>query len=116
MDERRQFPRYDFRGEGRLILSSGESNSEVNFTSLSQQGCRIRSFMIPEPGQKCRLAFDWDGREFESDAEVKWKTARGEAGLHFSPLNDANLSLVRRICATLHLEPTAPVPPQPEGE
>jgi hypothetical protein len=114
MDARRQFPRYDFRGEGRLILPSGESNSEVNFTSLSQQGCRIRGFMIPAPGQKCRLAFEWDGREFESEAEVRWRTPRGEAGLRFSPLNDANLSLLRRICATLHLRPAAPVPPKPE--
>jgi PilZ domain len=116
MDERRQSTRYDFRGEGRLILHWGESNSEVNFTSLSEHGCRVRGFMVPAPGQTCRLAFDWDGREFESEAEVKWKTHGGEAGLQFAPLNDANLNLVRRICATLHLEPSAPSPPEPPEE
>jgi hypothetical protein len=115
MDERRRLPRYDFRGEGRLFFASGESYSEVNFSSLSEHGCRIKSLQIPPLGQKCRLAFDWEGREFQCEAEVKWR-APHEAGLHFDPLNDRNLSLVRRICATLHLKPSAPPPPEPAEE
>lgn len=110
MRERRQVPRYKFNGPGRLMLPSGESPAA--FTTLSVRGCRVRGAGVPAIGEKCRLAFEWEGRQFQDEVEVKWKKPNGEAGLSFASLEEANLELIRRICATLQLEPLNPLPPE----
>ena len=116
MRERRQVPRYKFSAKGRLTSASNEILSEVTLTTLSVAGCRARGSGVPVAGEKCRLEFEWEGRQFQDDVEVKWMRPNGEAGFTFVSLEDANLQLIRRICATLHMEPLNPEPPEPEEE
>jgi PilZ domain len=116
MRERRQVPRYKFSVKGRLTSASNEILSEVTMTTLSVAGCRVKGPDVPGAGKKCRLEFEWEGRQFQDDVEVKWKRPNGEAGFTFVSLEDANLQLIRRVCATLHMEPLAPEPPESEEE
>jgi PilZ domain len=116
MRERRQVPRYQYRALGRLILPTGEPLSELNFTTLSVRGCCVKGSSIPVVGLKCQLAFEWEGRQFQSEVKIMWKKANGEAGLTFTSLDEENLMLIRRVCATLHLEPMAPLPPEPDDD
>ena len=116
MRERRQVPRYRFNSPGKLLSSSNQTLAEITFTTLSVRGCRVRGSNVPAVGQKYILAFDWEGREFQSEVEVKWKKPDGHAGLWFLEIDEANLELIRRICATLHLEPLAPPPPESDDD
>lgn len=114
MRERRQVPRYKFNAPGRLLLPTNESLSEVTFTTVSVRGCRVRGSRVPAVGQKCQLAFEWEGKQFQNEVQVMWKKPNGEAGLTFVSLDEANLGLIRSLCATLHLEPMTPLPPEPD--
>ncbi len=115
MRERRSVPRYQYRARGRLVVSGGES-LDVEFTTLSVRGCRVRGAKVPRVGAACQVVFNWEGREFLGEAEVKWRKPNGDAGLIFTSIDEANLMLIRRVCSNLHLEPMAPPPPEPEGE
>ena len=114
MRERRSVPRYQYRAHGRLILASGSSVIQVDFTTLSVRGCRVHGAGIPTVGQHCQVTLQWEGLEFHGEAEVKWKKHDGDAGLEFTSIDETNLALIRRLCANLHLEPLAPPPPEPE--
>lgn len=116
MRERRSVPRYQYRAHGRLILSSGSPVIQVDFTTLSVRGCRVKGEAIPAMGQRCQVALQWEGLEFRAEAEVKWRKPDGDAGLAFTTVDETNLALIRRLCANLHLEPLAPPPPEPEEE
>jgi hypothetical protein len=116
MRERRQVPRYQYRAHGRLIVSAGESPLEIDFTTLSVQGCRVQGKKIPPVGEHCQVSFEWEGLEFRGEAEVKWKKPNGDAGLVFTSIDETNLMLIRRACANLHLEPMAPPSPEPEDD
>lgn len=116
MRERRQVPRYKFHQTGRLMSLSNETLSEVSFTTLSVRGCRVKGSSIPAVGQKCRLVFEWEGKQFEDTVEVMWKKPSGDTGLTFPFLGEANLQLIRSLCASLHLEPLTPMPPEPDED
>ena len=116
MRERRQVPRYQFRQTGRLMSLSNDTLSQVSFNTLSVRGCRVKGAGIPAVGQKCRLVFEWEGKQFEDAVEVMWKKTSGEAGLTFPSLSESSLQLIRSLCATLHLEPMTPAPPEPEDD
>jgi PilZ domain-containing protein len=117
MRERRQVPRYQYRARGRLIVSSAvQSPIEVDFTTLSVRGCRVQGKSVPSVGKRCQVALQWEGLEFRGEAEVKWKKPNGEAGLVFTSVDETNLTLIRRLCANLHMEPLAPPSPEPEDE
>jgi PilZ domain-containing protein len=115
MRERRSVPRYQYRARGRLVVSGGES-LDVEFTTLSVRGCRLKGAKVPAAGTTCQVAFNWEGREFQGEGEVKWRKSNGDAGIIFTSIDEPNLMLIRRVCANLHLEPMAPPPPEPEGE
>ncbi|HET7840449.1 MAG TPA: PilZ domain-containing protein [Terriglobia bacterium] len=115
MRERRSVPRYQYRARGRLLASDGEA-CDVEFTTLSVRGCRVKGAKVPIIGAACQVFFEWEGHEFHGEAEVKWRKPNGDAGLIFTSIDEANLMLIRRVCANLHLEPMAPPPPEPEGE
>ena len=114
MRERRQVPRYQYRARGKLIVSADKPSVTVDFTTLSVRGCRVQGKNIPAVGEHCQVSLEWEGLEFRAEAEVKWKKTTGDAGLVFASVDETNLTLVRRLCANLHLEPLAP--PEPEEE
>jgi hypothetical protein len=116
MRERRSVPRYQYRSQGRLTHASGSPIIQVDFTTLSVRGCRVRGEAIPAVGQHCQVALQWEGLEFRGEAEVKWRKPDGDAGLAFTSIDETNLALIRRLCANLHLEPLAPPPPEPEDD
>lgn len=97
-------------------MSAGEAFVDVAFATLSVRGCRVQGKNIPRVGVTCQVSFEWEGREFRGEAEVKWRTPSGDAGLVFTSIDEPNLMLIRRVCANLHLEPMAPPPTEPEGE
>ncbi len=113
MRERRSVPRYQYRARGRLIFSAGASAAEVEFTTLSVRGCRVKGVNVPAAGQSCHVIFEYEGREFRGEAEVKWRKPNGDCGLAFTSIDEPNMMLIRRVCANLHLEPMAPPPPEP---
>ncbi len=114
MAERRQVPRYSFGGPARLAPILGGAASDISVLSISVLGCRAKGANVPAVGQKCRLSIDWEAKEFSCEAEVKWKKPGGDVGLKFSPLDDKNRIILRELCATLRLEPLAPMPLEPE--
>lgn len=116
MRDRRQVPRYMFKATGRLVSASNQFLSDITFTTLSVLGCRVRGPRIPAVGQECQLVFELEGKQFQSEVQVMWKKPNGDAGLKFPALDESNLQLVRRLCATLLLEPLSPEPPEPKEE
>jgi PilZ domain len=116
MRERRQVPRYKFNQTGRLVSAQNEILSDVAFITLSVRGCRVKGSSVPAVGQKCRLVFEWEGKQFEDTAEIMWKKQSGDAGLTFPLLTDSSLQLIRSICSHLHLEPMTPTPPESEED
>lgn len=116
MRERRQVPRYQFKASGRLLSSSNQPVAEITFTTLSVRGCGAHGLNLPAVGQTCQLSFEWEKQEFHSEVEVRWKSPDGRGGFMFAALDQASLDLIRRICASLHLEPLPPPTPESNEE
>ncbi len=114
MDDRREVTRYVIDAPARLSESLTGPVVYGTIDSISVRGCRVQCKDIPEAGKKCHVIVQWEDRELRTDAEIVWKTASGEAGLKFSPLDDDQLEFLRQLCATLKMEPLAPPPPKPE--
>ena len=115
MSERRGVPRYIIDSRVELSRPTGESRTTATARSISVRGCRIRGEAVPAAGQKCQLALEWEGREFRCEVEVAWRKKDGDAGLKFLSLDESQLGFLRGLCATLRLEPLAPLPPEPEN-
>lgn len=116
MSERRGVPRYIFNSPAELIGLPGNPRTTATLRSISVRGCRIWGEAVPAVGEKCQLALEWEGREFRCEVEVAWKRKNGEAGLKFLTLDESGMAFLRGLCATLHLEPLAPLPPEPADD
>jgi hypothetical protein len=111
MSERRQVPRYLADISALLTRHDTGAESEVAVEVLSVQGCCVKGSGIPETGRKCRLAVRWQGDEIRTEAQVVWKDAKGTAGLRFLNMDQGSSETLRELCATLRLQPLAPIPP-----
>jgi len=107
-------PRYIIDSKVELSRSTSGSRSAATVRSISVRGCRIQGEAVPAAGQKCQLILEWEGREFRCEVEVAWRKRDGDAGLKFLSLDEGQLALLRQLCATLRLEPLAPMPQEPD--
>ena len=64
--------------------------------------------------EDCEITIEWEGKEFHAEAEVSWKSSKGEVGLRFLYVDQTSQELLRKICANLRLQPPAKVPEEPE--
>jgi hypothetical protein len=109
MSERRQVPRYIADISAVLTRHDTGAESEVAVEVLSVQGCCVKGAGIPEAGRKCRVAIRWQGQEIRAEAQVAWKNTKGLAGLRFLNMDQASSETLRELCATLRLQPLAPI-------
>jgi PilZ domain-containing protein len=111
--ERRRVPRYISELTAHVSNPATGESSSVTLITLSVLGGCLDGRVLPEPGEKCELHAEWQGEPFVVPGEVVWKI-KEEAGVKFAPLDDGLEKLLRQICATLRLQPLAPLPPRPE--
>jgi len=112
--ERRRVPRYVSELRARLSNLDTGATSSVTLVSLSVLGGCLEGPQLPEPGQKCELDTEWEGKCLLVQGDVVWK-GRERAGLKFVSLDEAAQKLLREICANLRLQPMAPMPPGPSS-
>jgi hypothetical protein len=105
MAERRRVPRYQAELKARVLQASEGLGLPVKVTTLSVAGCCVRAAESLKAQQECVLAIEWEGKQLRVESMVTWKSSRGEAGLKFTYLDEANQELLRTICSTLHLQP-----------
>jgi len=115
MAERRQVPRYVSDLKAQIHQPSSSSPLGVKVVTLSVRGICIDGADPLNQGQKCQLRIDWQGKQFQADVEVVWKTKEGRAGLKFVASAHESEGLLREICATLQLQPLARLPEEPDS-
>jgi hypothetical protein len=111
--ERRKVPRYVSELHTRISHPAAGESTDVDLITLSVLGGCIEGSALPEAGQPCELTAEWEGRELKIQAQVVWKSQRGQAGIVFEiPDKDAE-RLLRQILSGLRLRPMEPIPPEP---
>jgi len=115
MSERRQVPRYSFKGLAQLSPIPDGPAANITLHSISVSGCRTETDVTPTVGQKCELRIDWQGRTFRTEAEIVWKKPKGGAGLRFSSVDRENLMILRDICSSHQLEPLTKLAEEPDS-
>jgi len=114
MSERRQVPRYSFKGVAQLSAIPNGPAMNVTLHSISVTGCRTETDVAPTVGQKCMLTIEWQGRPFRTEVEVVWKTPKGGAGLRFLSVDRENLMILRDICSSHQLQPLTKLAEEPD--
>lgn len=110
--ERRQVPRYVSELRARVSNLATGATSSVALVTLSVLGGCLEGPQLPEAGQKCELDTEWESKRLLIQGDVVWK-GREQAGVKFASLPEAAEKLLRQICASLRLQPLAPLPPGP---
>lgn len=105
MSERRQVPRYIAEFGGQVSQPPGAPPQSTRLVNLSISGCSLEGAEGLKPGQHCEISFEREGQEFRAEAAVTWKSSKGEAGLKFLYVSPAHQELLKKICATLRLQP-----------
>ena len=105
MSDRRQVPRYIAEFQAQVSQPPGAPPQSVTLVNLSVSGCSLEGAGSLIAGQHCELTFEWEGQQFRAEATVTWKSSKGEAGLKFLYVSPTDQELLRRICATLRLQP-----------
>ena len=108
MQNRREVPRYMCELPARLSLPDGEAIANVTLIRLGIRGCATRGEGVPAVGQKTMILVEWQGRQFQVDAGVAWKTQDGLAGFRFASVDEKDKELLMKICANLPLQPLTP--------
>ena len=73
MQTRREVPRYMCELPARLSLAGGEAINNLTHIRVGIRGCATRGEGVPAVGQKGMILVEWQGRQFQADAEVVWK-------------------------------------------
>ena len=114
MADRRQVPRYHFRGEAELAFPPNGDALKIHLDTLSVQGCRGECREAPAKGHKCEVRLHWEGKEFQADAEIMWKNAKGQVGLRFMEMDGPHLKLLRNLLSELQVQPLTSAPHEPD--
>ncbi len=110
--ERRRVPRYVSELHAQLSNPGSGETWAVSLVTLSILGGCLEGRAFPAVGAACHLNTEWEGKQLAVEGEVVWK-GKGQAGVKFRPLAEGSERLLRQICATLRLQPLAPLPLQP---
>ena len=111
--ERRRVPRYISELRASVSNVSAQAISEVALITLSVLGCCLEGRSLPDPPLNCEVTADWEGRTLRLPGEVIWRKNR-LAGIRFDDLGDETERLLRQVCASLRLQPLAPIPSEPQ--
>jgi c-di-GMP-binding flagellar brake protein YcgR len=105
MSERRQVPRYIAEFGGQVSQPPGAPPLSVALVNISISGCSLEGAGSLKARQECEITFEWEGQQFRAEATVTWKSSKGEAGLKFLYVDPAHQELLKKVCATLRLQP-----------
>ena len=105
MSDRRQVPRYIAEFRAQASQPPGAPPQSVTLVNLSMSGCSLEGADSLKAGQHCEVSFEQEGHQFRAEAAVTWKSSEGEAGLRFLYISPADQEVLRKICATLRLQP-----------
>ncbi len=108
MERRTPTPRYLTKVPARLLQAGGSIATEILVLNISTQGCRVKEVGPLAVGEVYELAIRWRGKAFRRDVKLRWKNRNGEAGLEFLSMDEAGLTFLRELFATLRLEPLRP--------
>lgn len=111
MPERRQVPRYLLNVPAKLSPLGSEAVSTVNVVLIGVKGCAFEGPVALGLGQRCKLSIEWRGSQIQAEAEVVVKKKEGRTGLKFLAMPEESMGVLRELCATLQLQPLAPLPP-----
>jgi hypothetical protein len=79
-------------------------------TGLGVKGCGTTGAGVPAVGQKGNIVIEWEGSQFQAEAEVVWKKKDMLAGFRFTDVDKKNQELLIRICAHHPLQPLTKIP------
>lgn len=105
MSDRRQVPRYIAEFHAQVSQPPGAPPQSVTLVNVSMSGCSLEGAASLIAGQYCEIAFEREGQQFRAEGTVTWKSSQGEVGLKFLYASPTDLEQLRRICATLRLQP-----------
>ena len=105
MSDRRQVPRYIAEFHGQVAQPPGAPPHTVTLVNLSVSGCSLEGAGSLKPGQHCEITFEREGQQFRAEAAVTWKSSKGEAGMKFLYVSPADQEVLKKVCATLRLQP-----------
>jgi hypothetical protein len=105
MSDRRQLPRYIAEFDAAVAQPPGAPPQSVTLVNLSMSGCSVEGGGSLMAGQHCEITFEREGQQFRAEATVTWKSSQGEVGMKFIYASPTDLELLRKICATLRLQP-----------
>lgn len=105
MSDRRQVPRYIAEFHGEVAQPPGAPSQSVTVANLSVSGCSLDGAGSLKTGHHCEITFEREGLLFRAEATVTWKSTTGEAGLKFLYVSPADQEVLKKVCATLRLQP-----------
>lgn len=111
--ERRRVPRYISELQASVSHPPSGTTSSVALITLSVLGGCLEGADVPGSGEACEVITNWEGRALRLSGKVVWKVGQ-RAGVKFEALDETTERLLRQICASLRLQPLAPLPPEPE--
>ncbi len=111
-NERRRVPRYLGELHAQLTDPASGETWSVTLVTISVLGGCMEGKTFPNVGAQCFLIAEWEGKRLTLQGDVVWKS-KGQAGLKFHPVDEGPDKLLRQICASLRLQPLAPMPGQP---
>ncbi len=111
--ERRRVPRYVSELPAYVSNPATGATLKVILVTLSVLGGCLDGSGLPEPGRKCDLITEWEGKPLLIEGEIVWK-GKEQVGLKFAPVDEKADKMLRQICGNLRLQPLAPLPPEPQ--
>jgi len=102
--ERRRVPRYVSELPTRLANLHTGATSTATLVTLSVQGGCLEGMSLPEMGEECDLAAEWQGQKLLIQGVVVWKR-KNQVGIKLVSTGPAAEQLLRQICSSLRLQP-----------
>jgi hypothetical protein len=116
MENRREVPRYACELPAHLSLTDGQVVGGLTVTGLGVKGCGTTGTGVPAVRQKGNIVIEWQGWQFQAEAEVVWKKKDILAGFRFTSVDKNNQELLIRICTHHPLQPHGTIPKASEKE
>jgi hypothetical protein len=110
MENRREVPRYACELPAHLSLTNGQVVGGLTVTGVGVKGCGTTGTGAPAVGQTGTIFIEWQGWQFQAEAEVVWKKKEAQAGFRFTSVDKKNQELLVRICTHHPLQPLATRP------
>jgi len=104
-EDRRRVPRYSTHVKATVTLPRETTPLTVMVEDLCVLGCLLEYCPTLAVHQECDFCMAWEGRELRTHAVVAWRGEQGQVGLEFQNTGQANLQLLRELCADFQARP-----------